>query len=105
MIVLVCTGSNHYHKYGEICNEKTPQRNSFCTGLATVQACLRCYMISLSYRHKTKNLSPRSYACTRKCHPHVRKSIGLEVRIWTDDHTRVLFVEIAQTILHTHLSC
>jgi len=44
MIVLVCTGSNHYHKYGEICNEKTPQRNSFCTGLATVQACLRCYM-------------------------------------------------------------
>lgn len=105
MIVLVCIGSNNYDKYGEIWNEKTTQRNSICTGLYTMEACFRCYMISLSYRQKTKNLSPRSYACTRKCHPRVRKSIGLEAGIWIDDHTRVLFVEIGQTILHIHLSC
>jgi len=40
MIVLVCIGSNHYDKNGEIWNEKTPQRNSICTGFATIQVCM-----------------------------------------------------------------
>ena len=102
MIVLVSIGSNHYDKYGEFWYAKTSQSHSICTGLATRLKHFRCYMISLSYRHKTKYLSPRSYACTRKCHPSVLKLIGLEA----GDHTKVPFVEtIAQAILHMHLNC